>query len=64
MELKQTVGISVAVIVVVLIFMAGGKNDYKKSKNMFPFCIPIVFTGHEICIRPHIPKSSKKVRTR
>ena len=64
MELKKTVGIVVGIVVALLMFTAGGKNEYKKKKNLLPFCVPIIFTGHEICIRPYTPKSSNKLPKR
>ena len=58
MELKHIVGIVVVSIICILLFTAGGKNDYKKKRELFPLCLPIPFIGHEICIRAHTPKSS------
>ena len=64
MELKETVGIVVAIVVLFLIYTAGSKNDYKKKKSILPFCLQIPFTGHEICIRPYTPKTKEnKVKT-
>lgn len=64
MELKVTVGIVVVIVVMLLMFTAGSKHDYKKRRNLLPLCIPIPFTGHEICIRPYTPKSTKKIPKR
>tara|TARA_B110000444_G_C18439528_1_gene410621 strand:- start:127 stop:381 length:255 start_codon:yes stop_codon:yes gene_type:complete len=60
MELKYIVGIVVTTVILILVFSAGDKNDYKKKRDMFPLCLTIPFTGHEICIRPYTPKSSRK----
>lgn len=40
-----------------LLMIAKGKNAYKRnSGNFLPFCIPIPFTGTEICLKT--PKKS------